>query len=345
MAKSKRSIAAQFLRSYNDQLEHYRVAAKQLGSLLSDILININADIHQISARRKDPNSLRLKLRDKKYAKPNQQLTDKVAGRVITYHRQDVPLVAARLRESLEINQKQSEDKRVHLKDPEFGYTSVHLIAKLKGSWATSPKYFELRKLWFEIQVRSILEHAWAEIEHEVVYKSGIKYPKTIKRRFARLAGTIELLEDEFLNLKREQWKLIQMYVARFKAGQDLNTKMDSARLIALLESDRPGALGWRKAAREGRPFKKHNEVTCTRALEAAGIKSAMSLREVLQSAGFRRAEKSFQVTNSLFEPLSHLALAQLVTAFVRPGVFGDYFPELLDDPGIKAQLIKRKKD
>jgi putative GTP pyrophosphokinase len=344
MAKSKRSIAAMFLTAYSERLEHYRVAAQQLELLISDILLNIDAEIHQICARHKDLDSLRLKLREKKYSRPGQQLTDKVAGRVITYYQRDVAIVTAKLKEALLINEKQSEDKRIHLKDPEFGYTSVHLIAKLKGSWASSPKYFELRNMWFEIQIRSILEHAWAEIEHEIVYKSGIKYPKGVKRRFARLAGTIELLEDEFLNLKDEQVKLIDGYVMQFRKGHDLNTTMDSAKLISLLECDRPEALGWRKAAQEGRPFSKHSEVACTRALAAAGIKSPHSLREALKSAGFRRAERFFRVDKRIVEQLSHLALAQLVVAFRRPDIFGDYFPELLADPVIQALWRRRRR-
>jgi hypothetical protein len=55
-----------------------------------------------------------------------------------------------------------------------------------------------LRKRWFEIQVRSLLEHAWAEIEHEIVYKSGITQPDAVRRRFAALAGSLELFDSEF---------------------------------------------------------------------------------------------------------------------------------------------------
>jgi putative GTP pyrophosphokinase len=343
MAKAWWATAARFLEAYKKNIEHYRVAAVQLESLISEILVNTNAEVHQISARHKDLDSLREKLRDKKYSRPNRQLTDKVGVRVITYYQQDVAVIAKRLKEALQINARQSEDKRVHLKDPEFGYTSVHMIARLKGGWASSPEYFELRGMWFEIQIRSILEHAWAEIEHEVVYKSGISFPKTVKRRFARLAGAIELLEDEFLNLKREQWTLIEQHKKSYLSGLEASVEVDAARLIALLECERPGALGWRKAGEQGVPFRRHIENTCCRALKAVGLKSAASIRLLLKSKEFRRAEVRFANANRMLEPPSHLALSALAVAIKKPRVFSDYFPDLVNDPGIKLLLQPKK--
>jgi hypothetical protein len=104
--------------------------------------------------------------------------------------------------------------KRVELGLHDFGYRSVHLIAKLKQGQVLSGQYQPLRDNWFEIQIRSILEHAWAEIEHEVVYKSGVDFPDEVKRRFARLAGSLELLDNEFLALREARESLIERYCA-----------------------------------------------------------------------------------------------------------------------------------
>src|SRR5580704_18168352 len=111
--------------------------------------------------------------------------------------------------------------KRVELGLHDFGYRSVHLIAKLKQGQVLSGQYQPLRDNWFEIQIRSILEHAWAEIEHEVVYKSGIIFPEVVKRRFARLAGMVELIGDEFLNLREERSRLVEEYKHRYARQLD----------------------------------------------------------------------------------------------------------------------------
>ena len=183
---------------------------------------------------------------------------------MITYYRDHVPIISRALRESLEIDASKSVDKKLKLEiDDKFGYTSVHLIARTKGSWATSPKYSALRGKWFEIQVRSILEHSWAEIEHEVVYKSGIDYTSHFKRRFARLAGAIEILEDEFAALRDYQITLISLYKEQYLNKQYLDKEIDSVRLLALLECERPSSLGWRKASEIGTPFPAHIENTC----------------------------------------------------------------------------------
>jgi putative GTP pyrophosphokinase len=100
--------------------------------------------------------------------------------------------------------------------------------------------------------VRSILEHAWAEIEHEVVYKSGIEFPVLVKRRFARIAGAIEVLEDEFVALRDHQQQLIDRCKDRYANALDHGAAIDSVRLVAVLERERPKSLGWRAAAKRG---------------------------------------------------------------------------------------------
>lgn len=55
-----------------------------------------------------------------------------------------------------------------------------------------------------EVQVRSVLQHAWAEIEHDLGYKSETNIPRLLRRRFSRLAGTLELADDEFTRIRRE---------------------------------------------------------------------------------------------------------------------------------------------
>lgn len=344
MAQTRRSKMGRFLKKVKEDRPIYELASTQAVALIQEILNSSPEIIHAITARCKSTASLWLKLCEKQYGQPKRQVTDLVAARVITYYRDHVPIVVKALSEALEINPHKSVDKKQELEAVEFGYTSVHLIARTKGSWATSPQYLALRNQWFEIQVRSILEHAWAEIEHEVVYKSGIKYPILVKRRFARMAGAIEMLEDEFIALRDQQRELVSLYKARYEKGLDGASEIDSVRLIALLECERPTALGWRAAAENGAPFPPHIENRCVKAIRKTGIKSGQTLTTSLRSKDLKAAERLFMQEHRLAEPVSHLNTARLVVLLRSPVIFCDYFPEMEFDPAIQRLLKDRRK-
>lgn len=336
MAKTVRSIAARYLKRYERELPQHGIAASLAEDLVRDILADVPFQIHAITSRPKTLASLRLKLRTKKYRQPGKQLTDKLGVRVITYFESDIAHVVDLLERQLEINKHKSEDKRTKLSLREFGYLSVHLIARPKGRWSRSLKYRKIRGLWFEIRVRSILEHAWAEIEHEIVYKSGIVFPDETKRRFARLAGALEILESEFGVLRTERWKLVDSYVAAFQCGANISPDtLDSAKLIAVLEVERPHGPGWRSET--GRAFPPGIEAVCAAALKSAGVKSSTALRRVLRSTAQKAAENKF-TSRSLQVP-THLASALIAVAIESPAIFRDFFPDMATDPAIAPLL------
>ncbi len=157
--------------------------------------------VHYVTARVKRPQSLAEKLKRKpgKYhALAN--ITDLVALRIITYFESDVGLAARLVEENHTVNWEHSVDKsKMH--DPDrFGYMSVHYVVR-----ATSdiPELAEFAGAQFEIQIRSILQHAWAEIEHDLGYKNREAVPREVQRRFYRLAGLLEMADEEFMSLHR----------------------------------------------------------------------------------------------------------------------------------------------
>ena len=121
-------------------------------------------------------------------------ITDLVGLRVITFYTDEVDKVAVIAKRVFDIDWQESVDKRKLHQLDSFGYNSLHYICRLKD------KAFE--NIRFELQMRTALQHVWSTIEHDTGYKGEVKIPREYKRQFSRLAGMLELVDDEFSRLR-----------------------------------------------------------------------------------------------------------------------------------------------
>jgi ppGpp synthetase/RelA/SpoT-type nucleotidyltranferase len=332
-SEARRAFVAQYKK---DLPELYRQAYVAERAVKEAIAVPSLGE-HVVFSRPKDPESLRLKIIDKNYSDPAFQVTDKIGVRVITYYSTDVDKVVDAVKKSFEVDLERSIDKRQQLGLRDFGYRSVHLIVRLK---TVRLEYKELATEWFEIQVRSILEHAWAEIEHEVVYKSKITYPDSVKRNFAMLAGVLELLDNQFELLRIHRDQIIQSHRNSYANRREGNIELDPARLIAFFEYHFPVGLGWRKASADGTPFPARIEVKCLMALMLTSIKSANQLEQIIKSARYKTAIKMFANKQGIRAPeVSHLTLAMLAIATKDIAIVQEFFPDFVSDPAFAAGL------
>ena len=86
-------------------------------------------------------------------------------------------------------------DKRNDLGENKVGYLSVHYVVSLPNEIVNKPDYADLQNLKCEIQLRTVLQHAWAQIFHDRQYKfnNAVKLPDELKRTTNLIAGNLEL--------------------------------------------------------------------------------------------------------------------------------------------------------
>jgi ppGpp synthetase/RelA/SpoT-type nucleotidyltranferase len=182
------------LKEYREQLPVFEQMKTEVLHVLREALDRSGLVVTAIEARIKTEESLRgkLALKGAKYATLS-DITDILGARIITFYTDDVDRIAAMAEQLFEIDWDNSVDKRrLHQLDS-FGYNSLHYICRLPG--------YDFR---FELQLRTTLQHAWAAINHDTGYKTGVEIPREYLRRINRLAGILEMADDEFSRIRTE---------------------------------------------------------------------------------------------------------------------------------------------
>ncbi|MCU1769697.1 GTP pyrophosphokinase family protein [Pseudomonas protegens] len=192
------------LQQFDGAISRYEAFCSTTADLIKRLLSSKKIDVHSISSRCKNRSSFEKKVNKKSHYKDLPDITDLAGIRIITHYSDDVDMIAKIIEKEFDIDRGNSIDKRIILDPDRFGYLSLHYVAALKSTRSKLQEYSEYEGLKVEIQIRSILQHTWAEIEHDIGYKNEIEVPGPIKRKFSRLAGLLELADQEFISIRKE---------------------------------------------------------------------------------------------------------------------------------------------
>ncbi len=130
---------------------------------------------------------------------PLKEITDVLGVRVITYTLSDVDTVAHLLDDQVVVKDDRDLGRQT-ASEGRFGYSSRHLLVALDAARESEPEYQVLRGRVASVQIRTVLQHAWAEFEHDIRYKGTVpaEHAREFDRRFTLAAGLLELADQEF---------------------------------------------------------------------------------------------------------------------------------------------------
>jgi putative GTP pyrophosphokinase len=224
-----------------------RDATDRFHGLITTLLDDAGINYLSVTARAKSVASFAAKA-DRRmsgqlvFTDPLDQITDQLGVRVITYLHSDVTAVADLLADQLAV----LDDRDMGLETAQegrFGYASRHLLVAPDVARSTPAVYESLRGYRAQVQLRTVLQHAWAEFEHAIRYKGTIpeEHVPDLDRRFTLAAGLLELADREFTMIRDRLQSTVKDQPSEPDVSDPRISSEDLATFLALKYAD----AGW----------------------------------------------------------------------------------------------------
>lgn len=191
---------AQLGNTYFAWLRQHEGVAEEFRHALHELMIDAGINFDRVDVRIKSWPSLKEKAKKRRggkivYPDPWNDIRDLIGARITVMHSTEIPAVLRLLADQFDVLRSVDKAQETRVSGT-FGYGSHHLVLQV-GEHNEELEHY--RGQVFEVQVRTVLQHAWAEFEHDVRYKrSHGELDPQIDRAFTLAAGLIELADQQF---------------------------------------------------------------------------------------------------------------------------------------------------
>jgi ppGpp synthetase/RelA/SpoT-type nucleotidyltranferase len=246
---------------------------------------------------------------------PINQLTDLCGARVIARTRSEVGAICEFIKQNFDIDVANSLDCSERLKPTEFGYRSIHYIVSLRADRDAVygvPVPAELLGKKAEVQVRTVVEHAYADFGHDLTYKGAFKLPVAWERELASVAAALEEADETFSRIEER----LSTYVASYGAYLSDEQAQAEMRQLEIVLEHNPGneklaaRLGnlaitrgdWKKAIAVLQPFVSPDEPESAHApiLRDLGMALCKANHDDPHGNEYRRGQRYLEIASGM---------------------------------------------
>ena len=290
--------SSMLLDEYRKKLVIYQKLCNIVSEKLTENIKQSGIELNAIETRLKKEQSLAGKLARKgsKY-QSILDITDIVGARIIAFYNEDVDRIASIAEKLFIIDWNNSVDKRKMHQFNSFGYNSLHYICRIPANLYFDADYPEINKIPFELQMRTALQHVWSAIQHDIGYKTDIETPEEYHRNLSRLAGLLELADNEFSRIRSDIANYRRRASVMVESGKFNEAMLDGDTFRAYLKLSPFAPLN-----------KKIADITTAEIMET----DLMPYLAVLKSLDMKTLNDVQQMIQNNFDDAYQLALYQL---------------------------------
>jgi putative GTP pyrophosphokinase len=290
-------------RGFEDLISSFRTArptyeafVDNVGTLLASLIRSKNVEHLPIEKRTKTIESFRAKLlrpeKEEKYHTLS-EMTDLAGIRIIAYYEKDVENICEIIRSNFSIDEVNSSDKTRIIEADRFGYLSKHFVVCHGDRRSGLPENAQFAGLKAEIQIRTIVQHAWAVIDRRLRYNNEADIPRELRRRLFRISALLELADKEFSEVDTSITALRAKYEKGLRSG-DLQIEINRDSVEIFLSRSKTVAKLRAVATKAG-------------VSNSTSAETLTHLVQTISAAGFRSIEDVDELLRSDVEPESRL--------------------------------------
>lgn len=197
------------VREYAERRALFEQLCSEVVFILQKRCLDHHIETAHIISRVKTLPSILEKIERKEYQHPLDELTDIAAVRVVFLYQSDLARLTKVVEDNFRVIERVEKNSD---SDDRFGYVATHFVLRLRKEFSGA-RYEDVRNYNCELQVRTVLQDAWAVVDHHLRYKTEAQIPHELRRRVHALAALLQNADEQFDEIEVQR----RRYIRRLK--------------------------------------------------------------------------------------------------------------------------------